>query len=146
MSQITVQEDAIRQLAKLMEETGLTEIEVSEGEAVIRVAKHAAPAYAAPQMQMMAAPVAGGSTPAVAEIPKDAIVSPMVGTVYMSPTPGAPHFISVGDTVNAGDTLLIIEAMKVMNPIKAPAAGTVKQIFVNNAQPVEFGEALVVIA
>jgi len=145
MSKITVDEDAIRKLAKLMEETGLTEIEVSEGETQIRVAKHAAPAYAA------AAPVAApapGAAPVTAsnEPVVGAVNSPMVGTVYMAPSPGSPNFISVGANVNAGDTLCIIEAMKVMNPIKAPKSGTVKQIFVENAQPVEFGEALVVIA
>lgn len=143
MSKITVDEDAVRQLAKLMEETGLTEIEVSEGEQQIRVAKHALPAYTA----HAAVPVAAsGAAPVAAdEIPAGAITAPMVGTVYLSPQPSAPNFVSVGDTVNAGDTLLIIEAMKVMNPIKAPTAGTVKQILVENAQPVEFGEALVVI-
>ncbi len=143
MNKITVDEDAIRKLAKLMEETGLSEIEVSEGEAQIRVAKHAAPAAYA------AAPIAAGAAvaaaPAANEVPKDAVTAPMVGTVYMAPSPGAPNFISVGGNVNAGDTLCIIEAMKVMNPIKAPKSGTIKQIFVENAQPVEFGEALVVI-
>jgi acetyl-CoA carboxylase biotin carboxyl carrier protein len=142
---INVDEKAIRQLAKLLDETGLTEIEVAEGDANIRVARQAAPAYAAPAMAVgtpAAATVAAGDVAPS----KDAITSPMVGTVYMSPTPGSPPFVAVGDTVNAGDTLLIIEAMKVMNPIKAPKAGTVKQIFVENAQPVEFGEALVVVA
>jgi len=142
MNKITVDEDAIRKLAKLMAETGLTEIEVSEGEAQIRVAKHAAPpAYAA-------APIAGPATASVTASDEPivgAVTSPMVGTVYMAPSPGAPNFVSVGDSVNAGDTLCIIEAMKVMNPIKAPKAGTVKQILVENAQPVEFGEAMVVI-
>lgn len=142
MTKITVNEDAIRQLAKLMAETGLTEIEVSEGDQQIRVAKHAAPAYAAPVAAAGAAPaeapVAGGPI-------AGAVNSPMVGTVYMAPSPGAPNFVSVGDNVNAGDTLCIIEAMKVMNPIKAPKSGTVQQILVENAQPVEFGEALVVI-
>ena len=147
MSQITVQEDAIRQLAKLMDETGLTEIEVSEGEAVIRVAKHAAPAYAAaPSFAAVAAsegkPVASSSDAPIV----GAVTAPMVGTVYLASQPGAPNFINVGDNVNVGDTLLVIEAMKVMNPIKAPKAGVVKQILVTNAQPVEFGEPMVVIA
>lgn len=145
MGKITIQEDAIRQLAKLMEETGLTELEVTEGDSTIRAAKHAAPAYAAAPVAA-AAPAAAPTAAAPNEVPAGAITAPMVGTVYMSPQPGAPAFISVGDTVNAGDTLLIIEAMKVMNPIKATKAGTVKQILVENAQPVEFGEAMVVIA
>lgn len=145
MGKITIQEDAIRQLAKLMEETGLTELEVTEGDSTIRAAKHAAPAYAAAPVAA-AAPAAAPAAAAPNEVPAGAITAPMVGTVYMSPQPGAPAFISVGDTVNAGDTLLIIEAMKVMNPIKATKAGTVKQILVENAQPVEFGEAMVVIA
>ncbi len=144
MGKITIQEDAIRQLAKLMEETGLTEIEVTEGEANIRVAKNAAPAYAAPAaVQNVAAPVVATAND---KMPEGAITAPMVGTVYLAPTPGAPNFVSVNDNVNAGDTLLIIEAMKVMNPIKATKSGVVKQILVDNAQPVEFGEAMVVIA
>lgn len=145
MGKITVQEDAIRQLAKLMEETGLTELEISEGETTIRAAKHAAPAYAMAAAPAAGAPAAAAPT-AANEPPKDAITAPMVGTVYLAASPGAANFVSVGDNVNAGDTLLIIEAMKVMNPIKAPKSGTVKQILVDNAQPVEFGEALVVIA
>ena len=144
MSNITVQEEAIRKLAKLMEETGLTEIEISEGEQQIRVAKHAVPAYTAPAIAA-AAPAIGGVPAASNEIPAGAVTSPMVGTVYMAASPGSPNFINVGDSVNVGDTLLIIEAMKVMNPIKAPKAGVIKQILVDNAQPVEFGEAMVVI-
>jgi acetyl-CoA carboxylase biotin carboxyl carrier protein len=144
MTKVNIDADAIRELAKLMEETGLTEIEVSEGEKNIRVAKHAAPAFAAPAAYAAAAPVAGAA-PAAAAAPVDAVKAPMVGTVYLASQPSAPNFISVGDTVNAGDTLLIIEAMKVMNPIKAPKGGTIKQILVENAQPVEFGEAMVVI-
>jgi acetyl-CoA carboxylase biotin carboxyl carrier protein len=144
MGKITVDEEAIRKLAKLMEETGLTEIEVSEGEAQIRVAKHAAPAAgayaAAPASAPAAAPAPASNEPIVG-----AVTSPMVGTVYLAPSPGTPNFISVGANVNAGDTLCIIEAMKVMNPIKAPKSGMIKQIFIENAQPVEFGEALVVI-
>ena len=144
MSNITVNEDAIRKLAALMAETGLTEIEVSEGEQQIRVAKHAAPAYAA--APIAAAPSAGAAAPASNAPIVGAVNSPMVGTVYMAPQPGVPNFVAVGDNVNAGDTLCIIEAMKVMNPIKAPKSGTVQQILVENAQPVEFGETLVVIA
>jgi acetyl-CoA carboxylase biotin carboxyl carrier protein len=144
---------AIKQLAGLLDETGLTEIEVAEGEQLIRVNKGgsviqaapaAAPAMASdptiPQQATTDAPAE-----AVAENHPGAITSPMVGTVYMAAEPGAPNFVSKGDSVAAGDTLIIVEAMKVMNPIKAPKAGTVKQILVQNEQPVEFGDVLLVI-
>ena len=140
-----IDSNAILQLAKLIEETGLTEIEVTEGEAQIRVAKHAAPAYAAAAPVSAAMPAPAAAAPAGGGVPEGAVTSPMVGTVYLASQPGNPNFVSVGDTVAVGDTLLIVEAMKVMNPIKATKAGTVKQILVENAQPVEFGEPLVVI-
>ncbi|HNQ92625.1 MAG TPA: acetyl-CoA carboxylase biotin carboxyl carrier protein [Alphaproteobacteria bacterium] len=150
--------DAIRQLAELLEETGLTEIEVAEGEKMIRVGK-GNPAAAAPA-HVHAAPNAHAMMPSDPTIPQaaslaapsqvaanhpGAVTSPMVGTAYMSPEPGASAFISKGSTVKEGDTLVIIEAMKVMNPIKAPKSGTVTQILVENGQPVEFGEVLVVL-
>lgn len=151
--------DAIRQLADLIEETGLTEIEVAEGEKMIRVNKggvimghpqgyHASPINAHSVMASdPTIPQAANTNPpaTVAANHPGAITSPMVGTVYMQPEPSAPSFISKGATVKAGDTLLIIEAMKVMNPIKASKGGTVTQILVENGQPVEFGEVLVVI-
>ena len=143
----------VRELAELLAETGLTEIEVEDGDRKIKVARQAAavqayapaPLAAAPAPQAAAAPVAAPEAPA-APAHADALKSPMVGTAYLSPEPGAAQFVSVGSQVKAGDTLLIIEAMKVMNPITADKAGTIKAILVENAQPVEFDQPLVVIA
>lgn len=150
----------VRKLADILKETELSEIEVEQGDLKIRVARQltAAPAavsyVAAPQSPAAApAPAAAPQSPAAAApetaaasagAPKDAIKSPMVGTVYLSPQPGAPAFIKVGDKIKQGQTLLIVEAMKTMNPIPSPREGTVAQILVSDAQPVEFGEALVV--
>lgn len=141
----------VRELAELLAETGLSEIEVEDGDRKIRVARQltAAPVqqYAAPALA--AAPVAAAPAPAPAAAPAvdaNAVKSPMVGTCYLAGEPGVPNFVSVGQAVKAGDTLLIIEAMKVMNPIVAPNAGTVTAILVENAQPVEFDQPLVVIA
>lgn len=143
----------VRKLADILKETDLSEIEVEQGELKIRVARQltAAPAVsyvAAPQAAAAAAAPAPApaaeATAAPAAAPKDAIKSPMVGTVYLSPQPGAAAFIKVGDKIKQGQTLLIIEAMKTMNPIPSPREGVVAQILVNDAQPVEFGEALVV--
>ena len=129
----------VRELARMLDATNLTEIEVEDGNRRIRVARKA-PAqntsFAAP---MAAAPVKAG--PAAGTIK-----SPMVGTCYMTPEPDAPAFVSVGDSVKAGQTLLIIEAMKVMNPITAVAAGTVQAILVENGQPVEYDQPLIVVA
>ena len=143
---------SIKELAELLKETDLSEIEIESGDLRIRVARQAsvvnavvpsaAPAPAAPE----AAPAAtaeAAATPA-AEHP-GAVKSPMVGTAYLSPEPSAAHFVKVGDTVSEGQTLLIVEAMKTMNPITAPASGKVTQIIVNNEQPVEFGEVLMII-
>ncbi len=138
----------VRELAELLGETGLTEIEVEDGTRKIRVARGglaAAPAmYAA---QAPAAASAPAAAPAVEPAPDNAnaIKSPMVGTAYLSPEPGADNFVKVGDSVAQGDTLLIVEAMKVMNPITADKAGTIKAILVENAQPVEYDQPLVVI-
>jgi acetyl-CoA carboxylase biotin carboxyl carrier protein len=139
----------VRELAELLAETGLTEIEVADGERRIRVGRGATVAAAAPA----SVAVAGAPAPAVeapaAEPAADlanAVKSPMVGTAYLSAEPGAEPFISVGDQVKPGDTIVIVEAMKVMNPIHAPTGGTVKAILVANAQPVEFDQPLVVIA
>ena len=142
-----------RELAELLAETGLTEIEVEDDDRKIRVARMAAPAavshvVAAPvaaPAPAAAAPAAAAPAPA-AEAHANAVKSPMVGTVYLAPEPGAANFITVGKQVKAGETLLIIEAMKVMNTITAPTAGTVQAILVDNAQPVEFDQPLVVIA
>ena len=139
----------VRELAELLNETGLTEIEVEDGERKIKVARHAAavhmaaPAAAAAQVAAPAVPLAAAPEPTV---DANALKSPMVGTCYLCAEPGGPSFISVGQQVKVGDTLLIIEAMKVMNPITATAAGTVKAILVENAQPVEFDQPLVVIS
>jgi acetyl-CoA carboxylase biotin carboxyl carrier protein len=146
----------VRTLAMILKSTGLTEIEVERGDLRIRVAREltAAPAHqtyvAAPS-----APAPVASPPAVAQIAAevaapaarigDEVKSPMVGTVYMQSQPGSPPFIKAGDRVVEGQTLLIVEAMKTMNPIPAPRAGTVLEVLVGDGQPVEFGEPLVVI-
>ena len=142
----------VKRLADILTETGLSEIEVEHGGLKIRVAKQlaAAPAqvtYAAPPAAAAAAapPPAAHAEAAPAQVRGDAVKSPMVGTVYLQPEPGAEPFIKVGDTVAAGQTLMIIEAMKTMNPIPAPKAGKVVEILVEDGQPVEFGEPLAVI-
>ena len=141
----------VRELAEMLAETGLTEIEVEDGDRKIKVARGgtviaAAPAQAIPLAAPAAPPPAAAPAAPAAPDHADALKSPMVGTAYLYPEPGAAPFIEVGKAVKAGDTLLIIEAMKVMNPITAPAAGTIKAILVDNAQPVEFDQPLVVIA
>ena len=142
----------VRELAELLGETGLTEIEVEDGDRKIRVSRAAsvaAFAAPAPAMHAHAAPVQAAPADAGAPAPSaangDAVKSPMVGTVYLAPEPGASDFIKVGQQVNAGDTLVIVEAMKVMNAIPAPRSGTVSAILVGNADPVEFDQPLVVI-
>jgi len=151
---MTIDEKLVRQLADILADTGLTEIEVEETGRRVRVSRAAT--AAAPPTQVVAAPVAApaaapasGPAPAAEKPAADhanAIKSPMVGTVYLAPEPGADDFVKVGDAVKAGDTLLIIEAMKVMNPITATTGGTVKQILIENAQPVEFDQPLIVVA
>ena len=140
----------VRELAQLLDSTGLSEIEVEDGGRRIKVArKLAASAAAAPA----AAPVAVAAPPSVSatvsedDVRKHAgvVKSPIVGTAYLTPEPGAPNFVSEGATVKAGDTLLIIEAMKVMNPIVAPRPGRVTRVLVRNEAPVEFDEPLIVI-
>ena len=145
----------VRKLADILTETGLSEIEVEHGGLKIRVAKTltaapvhyaAAPApvaMPAPAAAPTAAPAAAPATPARAA--GEEVKSPMVGTVYLQPNPGSPSFVKVGDTVEAGQTLFIIEAMKTMNPIPAPRAGKIVEILVDDAQPVEFGEPLAII-
>jgi acetyl-CoA carboxylase biotin carboxyl carrier protein len=147
----------VRKLADILKDTGLSEIEVEHAGLKIRVAREltvaaqatqyvqapAAQAYA-PAPAPAAAPAAEAA-PAPAAHAGEAVKSPMVGTVYLSPQPGADAFIKVGDTVTAGQTLLIVEAMKTMNPISAPKAGKVVEILVADAQPVEFGEPLVIV-
>ena len=150
----------VRELAKLLADTGLSEIEVEDGDRKIRVARQftaAAPMMvAAPPAVPAAAPAVPAATPAVpaatpvveaapAAAPVNAVKSPMVGTVYLSAEPDVPNFIAVGQAVKAGQTLVIVEAMKVMNPILAPKAGTIQAILVENSQPVEYDQPLVVI-
>lgn len=149
MATFDIDGDLVRKLAGLLDETGLTEIEFAEGEKRIRVTKGGtAPAfYTQAPAGVAAAPAAATSAPAALGVSSHpgALTSPMVGTAYVSSEPGGPPFVRVGDTVKAGQTVLIIEAMKVMNPIKAPKAGTVAQVLVGDAQPVEFGEVLMTI-
>jgi acetyl-CoA carboxylase biotin carboxyl carrier protein len=151
MTRIPMDPDAIRALAGILTETGLTEIEIAEKDSRIRVVR--APGIAAPSAE---APVRTGAPPAaLAPSPASetdalashpgAVLSPMVGVVYLSPEPGAPPFVTVGQTVSAGQTVLLIEAMKTFNHIKAPRAGTVTRILVSNASPVEYGEPLMLI-
>lgn len=159
-SGMNVDTGLVRELAELLGETGLTEIEVEDGDRKIRVARGglstmaqftpaqigafgmAESAIAAARAPAAAAPAP--EAPAAADS-ANALKSPMVGTAYLSPEPGAAHFVKPGDKVKQGDTLLIIEAMKVMNPIAADRAGTISAILIENAQPVEFGQPLVVI-
>ncbi len=147
-----VDADAVRELAGLLNETGLTEIEIEHNGARIRVSRQAGGAVmhaAAPVAHAAPAPAAAAHAEALAAPkgpPAGAVPSPMVGTVYVAPEPGKPPFVKVGDTVKEGDTLLIVEAMKTMNPIAAPRSGKITEICVNDAQPVEFGQTLLVIA
>ena len=142
----------VKALADILDGAGLAELEYETADLSIRLSRVAGGATAVP----VAAPVAPAAAPAAAPVPAaapaddpashpGAVTSPMVGTVYVAPEPDAPAFIAIGDSVKRGQTVLIVEAMKVMNPITAPADGKVTQILVQNGQPVEFGEALVVI-
>ena len=145
---MTIDDKLVRQLADILADTGLTEIEIQEGEKRVRVSRAAQAGPAAPVVAAAPAPApaAPAPTPAPEAPAANALKSPMVGTVYLAPEPGADDFVKVGDTVKAGDTVLIVEAMKVMNPITATSAGTVKQILVENGQPIEFDQPLIVIA
>lgn len=148
-SKLAFDEDLIRQLADLLDDTGLGEIEVQEGDSKIRVAKGgstvvaSAPVAAAPAVAV-SAPAAAPATEDVASHP-GALTSPMVGVCYLASDPSSPPFCKVGDTVKEGDTILLIEAMKVFNPITAHKAGTVSQLLVQDGTPVEFGEPLAII-
>ncbi len=151
-----VDTDLVRQLAELLNSSDLSEIEVQDGERRIVVKrKLATTMVAAPVAAAAPAPAPAAPAPAAAPAPVQeevtapkhpgAVKSPMVGTVYLSGEPGAPPFVQPGDKVNAGDTLLIVEAMKVMNPITAPKSGTVRQVLVQDAQPVEYDQPLVIV-
>jgi acetyl-CoA carboxylase biotin carboxyl carrier protein len=143
-----VDTDLVRQLAELLDATSLTEIEVQDGDRRIKVARKVQAAVAvpapAPAPQPVTAPAAPAATPPQVDN-SNAIRSPMVGTAYLAPEPGAANFAPVGATVNAGDTLVIIEAMKVMNPIVAPHGGTVKAVLIANGSPVEFDQPMIVV-
>ena len=155
MSRFSIDPDAIRMLAGILTETGLTEIEIAEKDSRVRVVR--APGQVASHATGMAAPVpvsasqrpatpdpVGASEADFASHP-GAVVSPMVGVVYLSPEPGAAPFVTVGQSVEAGQTVLLIEAMKTFNQIKAPRAGTVARVLVANSSPVEYGEVLMLI-
>ena len=152
MTRIPIDPDSIRRLAAVLVETGLTVIEIAEKDSRIRVVRGAAPAgYAA--VAVAAAPVAAAAPPAVsAQAAADdltshpgAVTSPMVGVAYLAPEPGSANFVAVGQQVVAGQTVLLIEAMKTFNQIKAPKAGTVTRILVENSAPVEYGEVLMIL-
>lgn len=140
----------IKELAELLSETGLTEIEVEAGDIRIKVARQGTAVSAVvPQVAAAPAPVEAAPEPKeVAPAPADhpgGVKSPMVGTAYLAPEPGSANFVKVGDTVSEGQTILIVEAMKTMNPISATRAGKVTQILISNEQPVEFDEVLMII-
>jgi acetyl-CoA carboxylase biotin carboxyl carrier protein len=145
----------IKDLAELLTDTGLIEIEIETGDMRIKVARQGAASVSAvvPAPAPIAAPEAAPSAAPAAETAPEtaladhpgAVKTPMVGTAYLAPEPGSAHFVKVGDTVNEGQTILIVEAMKTMNPIGAPKSGKVTQILVANEQPVEFDEVLMII-
>ncbi len=145
----------VKKLIELLEESGVAEIEIKEGEESVRISRATAPLAAAP-VHYSAAPIAAASAvetsvaspvaePVVAEISGHQVKSPMVGTFYRAPSPGAKTFVEVGDKVKVGDTLCIVEAMKMMNQIEADASGTVKAILIEDGEPVEFDEPLFII-
>jgi acetyl-CoA carboxylase biotin carboxyl carrier protein len=145
----------LKTLIDLVAESGIAELEVTEGEDRVRIAKFSPAAMAPPAAALVAAPLVAASAPAAAAAPAAAtppvepaghlVKSPMVGTFYRSPSPGAPPFIELGQTVKAGDTLCIIEAMKLLNEIEAEVGGVVKEVLVDNGQPVEYGQPLFLI-
>lgn len=150
MASFDIDGDLVRKLADLLRETGLSEIEFAEGEKRIRVTRPTAAQTVAVQAApvLAAAPVAAAAAAPASAKPAShpgAVTSPMVGTAYLAAEPGGTPFVRPGDVVKAGQTVLIIEAMKVMNPIKAPRGGTVAEVLVSDAQPVEFGEVLLII-
>ncbi|MFZ2869956.1 acetyl-CoA carboxylase biotin carboxyl carrier protein [Zavarzinia sp.] len=151
VAKMSLDKTLIRELAELLVEADLTEIEVTESGRSIRVARQvtmvtsaavAAPAAIAAPVSTVAPAGAGNPAPAISGTP---VTSPMVGTAYLAPEPGAANFIKAGDRVSKGQTLLIVEAMKTMNPIPAPRDGVVQKLGVENGQPVEYGEILVVL-
>jgi len=151
MGKLSIDPEVIRQLAALLDETNLSEIEWEEDDQRVRVSRGSAAAHIVtpPAAPVPLAPPTPAPAPSAEAKPATdhpgAVKSPMVGTVYLAPEPGAKPFVSVGDTVSKGQTLLIVEAMKTMNPIAAPASGTVSQVLVDDSTPVEYGEPLVII-
>lgn len=146
----------VKKLIELLEESGIAEIEIKEGEESVRISRHGTSAPA-PMMQQyapapMAAPAPVAAAAATEEPAEDALPSghilksPMVGTYYSCPSPDAPPFAKIGDTVSEGDTLCIVEAMKILNQIEADKSGVIKAVLVENGQPIEFGQPLFVIA
>ena len=151
MGKAPIDHDLIRDLARLLDETGLNEIEIEQEGLRIRVGRQAPMVHASASAFHVPPPPVVAPAPAALDTPGDpmthpgVVTSPMVGLAYLAPEPGARPFVDVGSVVKAGDTLLIIEAMKTMNQIPAPRAGTVRQILVEDSQPVEFGEPLMII-
>lgn len=153
MAKFEMDTEFVRKLAEILEEKDLGEIELADGDRRIRIARPTVTYSAAAPTAAASAPAPGAAVAATAAPAgaadhakhPGAVKSPMVGTAYLAPEPGKPNFVSIGDKVTAGQTLLIIEAMKTFNPIKAPKAGTLMQILIENAQPVEFGEALMIV-
>jgi len=137
----------LKKLIDLVQESGISELEVTEGEEKVKIVRSGGSGvvHAAPALTPIAAPLPPGPVAAPAEIPGHLVKSPMVGTFYRSPSPGAKPFVEVGDTVKSGDTICIIEAMKLLNEIECDKDGVVKAILVENGQPVEYGEPLVII-
>ena len=145
----------VKKLIELLEESGIAEIEINEGEESVRISRYGQNAPAPAPVQYAAAPAAPVAAPSPAPAaetsPADdtpsghTVNSPMVGTYYGAPSPGAKNFVSVGDSVSEGDTVCIIEAMKILNQIEADKSGTIKAILIENGQPVEFGQPLIVI-
>jgi acetyl-CoA carboxylase biotin carboxyl carrier protein len=147
----------VKKLIELLEESGIAEIEIHEGEESVRISRYAAAAQVAAAAPLAAAPVAAAAlAPAAPSLPEPdqtpehppghPVTSPMVGTFYRAPTPGAKEFVDIGQTVKAGDTLCIIEAMKMLNQIEADVAGTVSAVLVENGEPVEFDQPLFIIS
>ncbi|MCB8875528.1 acetyl-CoA carboxylase biotin carboxyl carrier protein [Acidisoma silvae] len=152
MNRMSFDPEDIRELAAILDETGLSEIEISEKDRRIRIARAAAPVSYVPAQPAAAAPAAAApvaavpvAAPALDASHPGAVTSPMVGVAYLSPDPESPNFVSVGQRVEAGQTLLLIEAMKTFNQIKAPRGGTVSQIIIGSGAPVEFGEVLLIL-
>jgi acetyl-CoA carboxylase biotin carboxyl carrier protein len=143
----------VKKLIELLEESGIAEIEINEGEESVRISRYGSGAAMAPPVQFAAAPAPVAAAPVAAEpesaaapaISGHTVNSPMVGTFYTASAPGTPDFVKIGDSVNQGDTVCIIEAMKILNQIEADKSGIVKAILVENGQPVEFGQPLIVI-